>query len=172
MLPLNPHVENRLMIIPLPPRPLQPLHFLIFQPPPYHILQLLPTNLLPRLGLLARLQPRLETRLHPDAERRVERDVLRIPSYLRPLVRLRRHVFFGDSQKLLALRLDRERAGRIGGRDAEEGFFGRDGFAGGGQDAEFVAGEIPTSPPLDISIFSILKRRSHPGSAWRVINLP
>lgn len=160
MLPLDPHIQNRLMIIPLPPRPLQPLHLPILQPPPHHILQLLPTNLLPCLRLLVRFQPRLEARLHPDAERRIERDLLRIPSDFRSFIRLARLpllLLVRDGQELLPLRLHREGAGRVGGRDAEEGLFGRDGFARGGGDAEFVAAEIPT--PLYVSASFDLQRR-------------
>jgi len=149
MLALDPDIQNRLVIIPLPPRPLQPLHLLILQPPAHHILQLLPTDLLSRLRLLARHQARLEARLHPDAERRVERNILRIPSDLRPLVRL---CLVGDGQELLALRLHGEGAGRVGRGDAQEGLFGRDGFARGGEDAEFVAAEIPTSSPTSASL--------------------
>lgn len=58
------------MKIPLPPRPPQPSHIRILQPPPHNSLQLLLTNLLHRLTLLVRLNTWLKTRLHADADRR------------------------------------------------------------------------------------------------------
>ncbi len=141
MLPLNPHIQNRLMIIPLPPRPLQPPHLPILQLPPHHILQFLPTNLLPRPRLLIRLQPRLEARLHLDPERRIERYGFGITSDFRRL-RRSRGLVFGDGEEFLALGLDGECTGCVGGGDTEKGFFGGDGFVGGGEDAEFVAAEV------------------------------
>lgn len=124
------------MIIPLPPRSLQPPHLLILQPPPHNILQLLPANLLPRPRLFVRFQPGFEARLHANAESRVEGDRFCVAADFRGFVVIG---VFGDGEEFLALGLDGKCAGGVGGGDAEEGFLGGDGFACGGEDAKFVA---------------------------------
>lgn len=82
MLSLNFQIQHHLMIIALPPRPLQPLHLILLQSPPHRLLKLAPTDLLPRLLLLGRLNARLEPCLHPDPQRRIERDIRRVTAHL------------------------------------------------------------------------------------------
>ncbi len=82
MLPLNPNIQDRLMIIPLAPRPLQTPHLILIEAPPDHILELLATDLLARLLLLVRLQAWLEPGLHADTPSRIERDLRSIASHL------------------------------------------------------------------------------------------
>lgn len=74
MLALHLNLQQPLMIITLPPRPLQLPHLILIQPSPRRLFQLAPTNLRMRLLLLRCAQLGLETRLHPDAQCRVERD--------------------------------------------------------------------------------------------------
>lgn len=142
MLTLHLQIQQHLMIIPLPPRPPQPLHLLLLQPPPRRLLQLLAPNLLPRLLLLARPQPRLEPRLHPHPPRRVKRRALGVPAHLLAVAL--------DLQKRVPQRLDLKRPGCVGGAGDEEGFQRGDGVRGRGEEADFVAAEEPAmcqSPP-------------------------
>ncbi len=133
MLPLDPHIQNCLMIVPLHSRLLQPLYFFILQPSSNNLFELFSTNLLLRLQLLAGLHSRLEARLHPYSQRGIEGYGLRIPTYFRPFNRI------GYSEELLACGLDVECPWCIWGRNTEEGFLGRDGFVDGGEDAGLVA---------------------------------
>lgn len=82
MLPLNPHIQHLLMVIPFPPRPLQPLDLVVLKPSPHRRLQLPATDLLPGLDLLGRLEPGLEARLHPDPDRGLEREGRRVAADL------------------------------------------------------------------------------------------
>lgn len=133
MLTLNLQIQQNLMIIPLPPRPPQPLDLVLLQPPPRRLLQLLAPNLLPCLFLLARPQPRLEPRLHPHPPRRVKRRPLGVPAHLLAVVL--------DLQERVAQRLDLERPGRVGRAGHEEGLERGDGVRGRGEEADFVAAE-------------------------------
>ncbi len=90
-----------------------------------------------RLLFLGGFVARLEARLHADAERGVEGDVLGVATHLgaarRGLV---------DAQVLLALRLEGESAGVVGNGDDEEALFGGDGGRVGAEDAVSVAAEV------------------------------
>lgn len=117
------------MEIPLPPRPLQPPHLILLQPPPHNPLQLLPTNLLPRLRLLTRFNPWLEPRLHADPQRRLKPQTARVAAHLdHPPARLttRRRLPHTDKRLLVAAAgLQRKRTGYVGG-ERKEGFVVRD----------------------------------------------
>lgn len=74
MLPLNPHIEDLLMEIALPARPLQSLHLVVLQASPHGSFQFPPGDLLAGLALLCRFDLGLEARLHAHAHRALERD--------------------------------------------------------------------------------------------------
>jgi hypothetical protein len=115
MLPLHPNVKNLLMIIPVSPCSLQPLHLIIIQPPSYYLFELLLTDLLPCLRFFGGLQSGLETCLHAYAEGGIEGYGLGVSSDLDGLVG---GCAFLDSQESVAHGLKGECAGYIGGTDA------------------------------------------------------
>lgn len=116
------------MIIALPLRPLQHPHLILVQPPPSRILQLPAANLGLFALLLGRPDARLEARLHADAQRRVEGDVVGVTTHIGGRrIRLGRRGWL-DGDEGIAEGLDLERAGRVCGGDEVERFQGRDGF--------------------------------------------
>lgn len=111
----------------LPPRPPQPFHLAILQSPPHNPLQLLPTNLLHRAILFIRLDPRLEPRLHADAQRTAEPQRGRVAADLHRPGGLRlpsvRGVSDGEERFLVAaVDLQRERTRDFRRGDNQEGF--------------------------------------------------
>lgn len=80
MLTLHLKLQQPLMVISLSPRPLQLPHLILVQPPPSCLLQLASADLRQSSLLLGRAQLGLVTRLHPDAERRVEGDGVGVAS--------------------------------------------------------------------------------------------
>jgi len=124
MLPSNPNIQHLLMKIPFPPRPPQPLHLRILQPPPHNPFQLLPTNFLHRLTLFIRLNARFKARLHSDADRRFEGERGRVATDVDTATFMPGVAFANREEGLFvaAVGLQRECTGEIGGGDDEEGF--------------------------------------------------
>lgn len=143
MLPLNPHIEHLFMESSFPPRPLQPLHLMLLQPSPHNTLQLLPTNLLPRLGLLVRFDTRLVSRLHANPQRRLKTKTTRVAAHLdHAPARLaaRRRLPHTHKRLLVAsARLQRKRTRDIGRGERKERFVVRDGGRGRTQDPVRIA---------------------------------
>lgn len=129
MLALHLDLQQRLMIVSLPPRPLQPPNLILIQPPPRRFLQLPPTNLRQSLLLLRRAQLGLEPRLHPYPERRVERDGVCVAAHVYGFGGCLAGCFYGE--ECVAQGLQLEGSGCVAGGDHVEGFEGGNGFGGG-----------------------------------------
>lgn len=69
VLPLDFHIQHRLMIISLPPRLLQLLNFIVIQSPPDLILQLFPADLRPNFLCFINFMLRFESCLHSNSDR-------------------------------------------------------------------------------------------------------
>lgn len=128
MLALHLNLQQRLMIVSLPPRPLQPPNLILIQPPPSCLLQLPPTNLRQRLLLLRRAQLGLEPRLHSYPKRCVERDVICVAAHVYGFGRGFAGCFYGE--ECVAQGLQLESSGRVACGDHVEGFEGGYGFGG------------------------------------------
>lgn len=131
MLTLDLDIQQRLVIVPLSPGPLQHAHLVLLQPPPGGRLQLLPADLLPGLLLPRGLEARLEARLHAHAQRRVEGDLGLVAPHLGRGVGLC-GARGADAEEGVAQGLDLERARGVGGREDGEGLERGDGVGRGG----------------------------------------
>jgi hypothetical protein len=131
------HVQRRLVIIPFAPRLPESSDLVVVQFPANQLFQLLVADFLHGFLLLGRLEPRLETRLHAYAERGVECDAVCVAADLGAATGLI------DAEEEVARGLDREGGGVVGDWDQQERFFGRHGGCVCGEDAEFVAAEVP-----------------------------
>lgn len=136
MLSLDAHIQNRLMVVSLPPCLFEPSHLVIVQPPSHDFLKLFPTYLLSGFQLLIRLQSWLEPRLHPYSERCIKRDSLRITPYFWCFA------LVANREELVALRLHVEGSRAISRGYAKKGLFSRDSFSSSGKDTELVAAQV------------------------------
>lgn len=142
MLTLHLDIQQGLVVIPLPPRPLEHLDLVVVQLPPRRLLELAAADLLARLLLARRLEPGLEARLHAHAQGGVEGDVGLVAAHLGRRVGFCRARRVADREEGLAQGLDLEGARRVGCREDGEGFERGDGVGCRGEEADFVAGEV------------------------------
>lgn len=155
MLTLTLQPQAHLPKVTLPSRLPQLFDLLLVQLPPNDILQLLLANLLQSLLFLRYLIPRLKPRLHAYPKGSFKPNGLGITSHIRTAcLRIIR------CNERIATSLERECRRIVWNGDNGEGFRGRYGGRGRGEDAVFVGAKVPyhistTSNRAQICIYSL-----------------